>query len=617
MSLVVTRRARVITVIMLLIAATILIWPTSVQSINKDSDIIKAGPYVDQILFEVIRSDDAQMLALMNDEIDIVGDFLHPAFLPAIESELTVHNTLYNGYIYATINCAKYPFNCTAFRRALAFALDKEAICDDAWDGLAVPLDSCIPRCNPLSTDGLLPYNYYEANASMGNRLLDLAGFIDWDEDGVREAPDGTDFDVHVWTSSSAYTPIVVGNIIVEAFLSLGVDAVSYPVDWFCGWDILDRVYFHGDYDMAVLTTRFDDLDVDWLAYEFWSGFSDEPYHNLPNFRNDSYDSWRGQLLHSTDYSDIYEAAIEMQKIWVYECPMIICSEKTLLSAHNSKRVAPLEPDTIDSYHGWWASYKAHRLESNGGPFGGTLRVGISQDIESFNPMTCSSASSRTIHELLWDSLMRRGPDGYDIPWIAQSYMTETHNDNPAVPEGHKRFTFDLIQNATHSDGRPLTADDVAFTLNYYRDAPDNPYRADLMDMTAAYAPSTYQVVIEFNSESYWHIHDVAYKPILPKHIFFNITPESWDEWTPSSSEADNDGIVTSGPFRIGSYVEGESITLTANPQYCYRLEPLSTDEASTMPSSIESLLIAVGSGTGSMSAVLMIGILAIWRKDV
>ena len=44
-----------------------------------------------------------------------------------------------------------------------------------------------------------------------------------------------------------------------------------------------------------------------------------------------------------------------------------------------------------------------------------------------------------------------------------------------------------------------------------------NPYGADLSDMTAAYSPRPHTVVVEFESESYWHLHTIGYKPIIPK----------------------------------------------------------------------------------------------------
>jgi peptide/nickel transport system substrate-binding protein len=140
---------------------------------------LKNGPYVNKVVFNVITQDDQQVLALQDDEIDLIGDMVDPSFLDTLtEAEnIDVANVKRNGYGYVNINTAKYPLNITNFRRAIAFALDKEAISDDAWDGLSYPQDSPVPEVNPWSIEGQLSYTYYEANVALGNQLLDAAGF--------------------------------------------------------------------------------------------------------------------------------------------------------------------------------------------------------------------------------------------------------------------------------------------------------------------------------------------------------------------------------------------------------------------------------------------------------
>ena len=162
----------------------------------------------------------------------------------------------------------------------------------------------------------------------------------------------------------------------------------------------------------------------------------------------------------------------------------------------------------------------------------------------------------------LYDSLLIQDPNGNDIPWLAESYFIENHDDNPDVPTGHTRITFDLIKNATWSDGMQLSARDVAFTFNYYHEHVLS-HAADLEDMYAAYAPTDYRFVIEFVGESYWYLHKVGYKDILPKHIWMDID-------APTSYFPQYNELVTSGPFFISDYESGVFIELTKNPYYFY-----------------------------------------------
>jgi ABC-type transport system substrate-binding protein len=155
----------------------------------------------------------------------------------------------------------------------------------------------------------------------------------------------------------------------------------------------------------------------------------------------------------------------------------------------------------------------------------------------------------------------------------------ETNADNPRVSEGHTRFVFNLIQNATWTDGSPLTAEDVAFTLNYYRDAPYNIYGADLSELHSAYMGDRYTVAVEFSTESYWHLRRIASKPILPEHVLAELDPSNWSYWSPNPPV---EAMVTSGPFNVSEYVAGEFVELTRNDNYFYRFEQPNTSSTTT-----------------------------------
>ena len=528
----------------------------------------KTGPYIDKIQYRVISDSAEQMLALQNNDIDLIGDMIDPSLLPALQSleNIEVDNVWRNGYGYLTIKTDKYPFNITEFRRALAFAIDKQAISEDVWDGLSSPLDSCVPAVNPFSCEGLLPYTYYEANVELGNQLLDAAGFEISNVTGFRLRANGDPFDVLIEVPQSSNIAIEVGEMTAEALRALHVDATSQPTDFYEYASRLPPMY---DYDIRFTTVDFNNFDVDWLAYEYWSEFAYELDFNLPCWQNTTYDSWRDQLLHATNYNDVYEAAFQMQEILVYQCPIIVCYENMLLSAYRTDKFEGYINDVSDGVPGWWTNYKVHiKLGETGAPWGGTFRWSNSLDINTFNIMRSSSAYTNNVLQMMYDSLLNAGPDGSDIPWLAEDWYIETHDVNPSVPIDCTRLTFDVLTNATWSDGQPLTAEDIAFTFNYYRDSPGNPFGGELTNMTAAYVPTENRVVIEFSSESYWHLHRIAYLSILPEHVFNEIGLENWSTWDPHPPI---ESMVTSGPFNVSDYVPGDFCELVYNPEYFYR----------------------------------------------
>ncbi len=529
-----------------------------------------AGPYVNKLQYRVIGGNDNLVEAILDDRIDLIDDTIPEASLAALEQsdDIVVSKNLKNSYGMFVINCEKYPLNITAFRRAAAFALDKRALSAEVLDGQSEPLDSCVPKINPLSVEGMLDYSYYDQQLYKGNSLLYHAGFYDVDGDGYREAPDGTSFSVMIEVDEMSAEAITAGEFLEEALQSLSIDA-RFVLRYY--YEYLSRLYYHGDYDIAFksMSRGEENLGVQWLAYEFASQYADVDYWNSPNFRNETYDYWADRLLYSVDYEDIKLAAAEMQKIWIYESPGIVCYEPYFCNAYRTDRFEGFVSTPVEGMASWWTNYRVYLKQARDHPFGGTLRISSSYDRGStFNMFTLADAIGYRQPLPLYDTLITADVNGYDIPWLAESVMVQTHSDNPLVPEGYTRFRVDIVQNATWTDGRALTAEDVAFSFNYYRDAPGHPYGPSLSELRACYSMTDTSLIMEFESESYWHVHTISTLPIIPKHIFVEVDLEGWSDWSPNPPDEE---MTTSGPFNVSAYAESDYLELVANQDYFRR----------------------------------------------
>jgi len=536
----------------------------------------KTGPFVDSIEFKVIEDEYNGFRQIEYDELDITSEVIPLQCLDTLTGgePWEISTTLKNGYGYFSMNCGKYPLNISAFRRAFALAIDKEAICDYVWDGLARPLDSVVPANNPYSAEDMLPESYYESKIDQATQLLDAAGFLDITNDGFREAPNGQVLNISILIPYGSQITDEIGEFAKEALESIGIAACVKAEDFYPYYQSYYYWHWLQQNDIIFFTNTFSVFDVDWLGYEYWSEYADEPYWNIPMFQNTSYDSWRDQLLFSTEYEDVYEAAIEMQKILAYECPIVPLYQNLILSVYGVERFTGYVNSVVDGVAGFWSGTKVHLQEVQSGyPFEGALRWGVKYGTESLNYLRASLVSDHPIYDFVYDSLLRIGPDGTDIPWLAESWFAETHADNPKVPEGVTRMTFNIIQNATWSDGTPLTAEDVAFTLNYYRlEIENHPVSTTLSNIQSAYALTPYQVIVEYNRESYWHVHNIAYKRILPKHIWTDVS--EYDEYDPDIAS-----FVSSGPFIVDSIGEYGDYVLKHNPNYFYRADRSSYHE--------------------------------------
>jgi ABC-type transport system substrate-binding protein len=563
------------------------------------------GPYIDRVVYKTIG--DAYS-GLISGEVDLILTFMGEDDAIDLEQhpEINVSRMLRMGYGHITINCEKYPLNISAFRRAFAFAFDKSRIVADVWGGNGQEHDSMVPYPMSWCIEDDLAYHYYSAQPGLGNQLLNDAGFTINPMTGYRLAPDGTPFQiVFEYFAVSIHNEIT--QIALDAFASLHVDAVSEPAEF---GEVLYRMDFHQDYDMVMYASQFARDEVNWLATHYGSEYADKDFQNPTNFRNETFDSWLPKLMQSTDYGEVYEAAAEMQRILHYNVPRIV--------TYHNMYIQPYRVDTFTGHiqdKGRYISsqWTLRNLRKIDGTRGGTVSI-RAEEVNSFNPFNHRTIYAAEVLINLWPSLFSRDPNLQPWPYLAKSCKTETHVDNTAVTAGNTRFTIDIIENATWSDGEPLTAADVANTFTYLLESGrfGNPWSSGLEDLVAAYALTPTRLIVEFNTESYWHFANFAYTLIVPKHIFNPVDGYDYDEWNMWNPIYDpTHPYVTCGPFELTDYVMGEFYELSANPDFPYYPEfedSTTTPTQSTTPVQGPNLRLAIYAGAISAGTVIFSG---------
>ena len=163
-------------------------------------------PKIDEVVFQTFDNPDALVQAIRTGQVDMITEMANTA-VPTLRNEadieLVVGSPLAPTLADVIFNlgdeevcppedgvCSGHPaLRDRNVRLALAHATDKQKIIDVVLLGLGAPGLTLIP-------DGLgLWYNDsiqdYEFNVDTANQILDDAGYLDTDNDGVREMPDG------------------------------------------------------------------------------------------------------------------------------------------------------------------------------------------------------------------------------------------------------------------------------------------------------------------------------------------------------------------------------------------------------------------------------------------
>ncbi len=100
-------------------------------------------------------------------------------------------------------------------------------------------------------------------------------------------------------------------------------------------------------------------------------------------------------------------------------------------------------------------------LASAGAPKrGGTLRFARSIGPTTLDPANTIIAGDIYTLDKIFEPLFITSPAGQLVPWLASSYT---------VSSDHKTFTFNLRPGVKFSDGKPLVAEDVVFSINRSR----------------------------------------------------------------------------------------------------------------------------------------------------
>ncbi|MFW9769201.1 MAG: ABC transporter substrate-binding protein, partial [Candidatus Thorarchaeota archaeon] len=355
----------------------------------------------------------------------------------------------------------------------------------------------------------------------------------------------------------------------------------------------------------------------------FWKETT-EVLRNDCYFSNSTYDIYFADLLSKPGFYEVYDAAAEIQKIIHFNVPRLVICPTPVIQPYRTDRFMGLIEDLTRGVSGVWSLCNMYSITGNPG---GSVRIGFTSMPGSFNIYT-AYLNTRPFFENLWPTLFSIGPDMELIPNIATSMSVERHADNQDIPEGHTRLTIDMIQNATWSDGIPLTAEDVVFTHMYELEsgAFGNPAAQDLQGILSIYAPTPYRVVIEYSTESFWYPYNEAVRYIIPKRMFSlgGIGYERWEDWNPVRDP--DEPHITCGPFIMNEFISTENtmeFTMKKNPNYHYNASdlpdvntatPSTTDATLPNPTGLQPLILNpfqfVSVTISTSSSVVILGVL-------
>jgi peptide/nickel transport system substrate-binding protein len=188
--------------------------------------------------------------------------------------------------------------------------------------------------------------------------------------------------------------------------------------------------------------------------------------------------------------------------------------------------------------------------EAPAGGTGGTVRVGIGGSADSLNPGLGLLSEAFELYELVYDTPIAITAEGEYVPELATEW---------SVADDDVTWTVTLRDDATFHDGTPLTAEDLKFSLELYRDNADFPFQSSYPDVFETITAEDETTLTIVTSEPVGNFeYRMLFMYVLPMHIWENEDPLTFE----------NAEMIGSGPFMLTEFVQNESAQLAAFEDY-------------------------------------------------
>ncbi|MBH9739107.1 ABC transporter substrate-binding protein [Vibrio navarrensis] len=213
--------------------------PQQMELCRNPNYYLEGRPYLDCVNFRSYNDNSQIQPALIKGEIDWGSNFIADVESTFVAQDKANNHFWYpaNDAIHLYVNTKKEPFDDLRVRQALSMALDRQEIVDIAAYGYPTP-NYNVGGIGELYKTHIDPkiaqkYGYLtQYNPEKAKQLLEEAGIVDRNGDGLRDNKDGStvEFDIEVVNGWTDWIQVV--QMVTEYFDEIGIKANVKTVDW-------------------------------------------------------------------------------------------------------------------------------------------------------------------------------------------------------------------------------------------------------------------------------------------------------------------------------------------------------------------------------------------------
>ena len=294
-------------------------------------------PYLDELVFKKYGSLDVLYKALGNEEIDCIGDVgCSPLVVDELEAMEHIDTMVSPGLPtqMLALNLHKdTPLQDLNVRKAIAYGIDRDRCIDMIYRGYADKIDSMVYAELPDHNPNLPQYGY---DLNKANDILDNAGYVDTDGDGIRNDPiSGKNLAFDLVASAASPDLVKAGTLIEEQLRDIGINIDR---------EVLDQA----TYTTVVYAPEEEQFDMcfsgvsggansDWSWYKVVSPNAGGSAWNTAYYDNPEFDERYFKMLPERDLEKRRDYLHDMQMIMAEDLPYVFLWRASIIDPVNNR----------------------------------------------------------------------------------------------------------------------------------------------------------------------------------------------------------------------------------------------------------------------------------------
>jgi peptide/nickel transport system substrate-binding protein len=325
-------------------------------------------PYLDEVVFLFVASEDAQAIRFQSGDTDLLTHFSAENFAVLEKQQVARHYHLddlgagleYNFLFFNLNDLSSKPlpeiarkqawFQDVRFRQAVSAAIDRDSLVRLVYSGRATPLWTQVTPGNKLWIDAGIPHA--PRSIAHARELLKSAGFS-WNSAGTLLDNRDTPVEFSILTSSSNAQRVKIATLIQDDLTQLGMKAHVVSLEFH---SMVERLITSYDYEAAVMGLVSGDADPTSEMNVWMSNGDTHLWH--PNQTQPAtpweteMDRLMQQQLVTLKYAKRKRFYDRVQEIVAEDLPVICLVSPDILVGAND-RIGNLRPTIMNPYTLW------------------------------------------------------------------------------------------------------------------------------------------------------------------------------------------------------------------------------------------------------------------------